>query len=1446
MFKKVISLWIVFLLWVMMIPQVSAEEDIRIYVSVSGNDANNGTEQAPFATIKRAQEEARKYTSGTMTSNVEVIVGEGVYLQNETLRFTEEDSGNNGFRVIYSGVNYPVISGGKKLTGFVKTKEGFWRTKVSDVSVMRELYVNGKAAYRASTEREITAEGIYDDPATTYQNDGLIFSRDVLGLYENAEDMSFRWGVGWKHQEMRASKLIPHPTKADKVIAVMKQPSFHNAAALPVGSYGVRPEYACRVENAYELLDTPGEFYFNEKTKFVYYYPREGETPGNSQVYAPVLERLVEIKGSKENPVENLEFSGIQFSHATYLLPDRVGSIPGQWSDLQMYDSEEERVPCGALNVEYASHIDFETCIIADMGGIGISMHRAVTDSSIVGSAFYDLGGSAISVSMPTSATDEVCKRIFISNNYITRVSNYYYAFPGVMSYYTQDLTVEHNEVSKVPYTAIGIGWGWSNTVSEDMLARTKILNNRIEEYNMECLDGGAIYVLSRQKDSEMKGNYASESFAPYGAYYFDNGASDFTVENNVAENDINSVFIWTSSNRDIHATNTYSNTTGYTNDGSGTTVETPKTYIKGTPSPEAKRIIDQAGLTAEYSGIKACVPENETYFGRYAYDIYNAVSDALYTKAQLHERYGSGMMQLAQTAVSLAETGTLPGQYSAQKKLILQKRIDAYHAYRQTSGATAKGLMELLISVRHAQKDLEDSLVRYSYEETLQIAEELANGSYSLLNTSAQQTLKNAIESVKAEQTDEYEKLKVLENAIVAFDKQIIKRDIKGFILSEYDLKTHVDSQQKTVTVYAPDWVDLSGVTARVELSQGASASVDFTKAFDLTKPIKVNISRMFVSEKWTIQAEKAENSEGLAENWQNKVGEKPQEKEDALVFAPSDTPYMYQGKTGNKIELDISAEKVSETDGVSLVFLAGSPEESGTDTDRFELKIRKNTIDLYRVENNAKSVIYGGEYVSGKAREEILYTADFIDDIKNAQHILIETSLEELRIRVKVFINDKPLINTLCEVDVCRTAGFFGVYAEAVDMCLSQITVTADANEAAVIRGKNVARGKRVYTECLSESMQTHVTRVTDGVVGGNSYPWVIAKNTETANAWAVVDLGMEYDITSVILYAYGSGGTVQVSNDFDFSTAKTVGTYADAEGAQVLVTDSIGAWRYVRVVPNLGDKPCGLWEMEVCSDSAEPIGENIAYQKPVTVSDAHEWYAGSSLVDGKFSDSGIDSSRWTTNYNSAGAAQECYAIIDLQALYQVTVLEGEVFRSPYTAAGGATVYGSRDGVQYDKIATIDGDGKKTVSVSGNRVFRYIKVVGKDWPGLNWGMWELAVYGAYFGEFDGVSYGFSCAYSYKINNALVSRIPKDGVFSVEVSYTNTDVSKTLIGICAEYNDKNQLISVTAVPIVLEERTASGSFRIPLTVSENTAEFSLFILNEQMTPQTKAKSIKR
>lgn len=371
----------------------------EIYVSLDGSDNAQGTKDAPFQTIAKAQEYVRTI-SDEMQGNIIVNVAEGTYFIDDPLHFTTEDSGKNGYRVIYKGEGRPVISGGVKVGNFEKSEhEGIWKAPFDGVTMMREMYVNDQKAYVASSNRQIVGTGYYDDPKTTYEYDGMYISRSEIGDYENAEDIEFAWQRAWKLSTSRVKDIIPDPENPDQVIALMEQRWWNDVASAAYNDLRGRYDIGFLVKNAFELLDKPGEFYYNKKEKTVYYIPRDGEDMTTAEVIAPKQSRLITFDGRTEDKrVENITIQGFKIAHgAFYGMDDTAGFEIAQQQNVRTSNEAPWTTPA-LIAMDRCENIEFLDNYFFGLGAVGIYMFDAVDGTVIKGNAFSDIADAAVAI----------------------------------------------------------------------------------------------------------------------------------------------------------------------------------------------------------------------------------------------------------------------------------------------------------------------------------------------------------------------------------------------------------------------------------------------------------------------------------------------------------------------------------------------------------------------------------------------------------------------------------------------------------------------------------------------------------------------------------------------------------------------------------------------------------------------------------------------------------------------------------------------------------------------------------------------------------------------------------------------------------------------------------------------------------------------------------------
>ncbi len=523
----------------------------EFYVSENGSDDAEGSRENPFASIGRAKEAAAEI-SDNMDGDIIVNIQPGYYQLDKTEIFNETHSGKNGFNIIYRGTNIanpPVISGGTKITGWEPMGNGIWKAS-APIEDTRTLYINTYPAQRAHSKYKYTCAEMYTAPGSKYEYDGiLVKSKNFPDKFEHPEELELCWPLFWTYQRTPVQDVID---EGEYTKILMDNPCLHNA--VNIGSYvGIEPAKGALfvIENAMELLDEPGEFYFNKTEKMIYYYPFEAEDLTTAETYCGTTEFLIKTVGSDlDNKVENLIFENLDFRYGAWNDASVRGVVVNQADELasdKMNTGKWDKTCLPAqFEIEYAKNITVKDCKFISLGSGGISMFNAVSDSKVIGNVFRDISGTAVIIGsyqhdMTIPEGEERVKNIEVGHNVIRRVANEFYGSCGISIYWPQKVQVHNNEIMDVPYSGMTVGWGWSVNKVPDC-SDIIISANRIMNVNDTCRDGGHIYTLGTLKNSVIERNHLVKSHDYRGGLYLDAGSSYLTLKENVIED----VELWT------------------------------------------------------------------------------------------------------------------------------------------------------------------------------------------------------------------------------------------------------------------------------------------------------------------------------------------------------------------------------------------------------------------------------------------------------------------------------------------------------------------------------------------------------------------------------------------------------------------------------------------------------------------------------------------------------------------------------------------------------------------------------------------------------------------------------------------------------------------------------------------------------------------------------------
>ena len=212
------------------------------------------------------------------------------------------------------------------------------------------------------------------------------------------------------------------------------------------------------IENVFEELDAPGEWYLDKGTGILYYFPQEGMDLLQAQVEVPLLQNVVRFLGSQEHPISDINLDGFRFAHTSSTFLETY-SIPSL-SDWSIYRG-------GAVFLEGARNCHISNCFFDAVGGNAVFMNLYNRGNSVSGCKFVETGDSAICFVGSQELTSGT-QRSFpfecqVENNLIHDCGVFGKQIAGVYISRAKCITAGHNEIHNMPRAGICIGdstWG--------------------------------------------------------------------------------------------------------------------------------------------------------------------------------------------------------------------------------------------------------------------------------------------------------------------------------------------------------------------------------------------------------------------------------------------------------------------------------------------------------------------------------------------------------------------------------------------------------------------------------------------------------------------------------------------------------------------------------------------------------------------------------------------------------------------------------------------------------------------------------------------------------------------------------------------------------------------------------------------------------------------------
>ena len=504
----------------------------EFHVSPNGNDTNTGTQAKPFATLERARDAIRELKqAGPLKEPVTVRLQAGTYPMAQEVRFGPEDSGTAACPITYTAAEGAavVLDGGRRITGWKKHDDKLWVAELPEVASgtwrFRQLYVNGQQRVRARTPNTgyLRVAGCPEGTPKTahYHKDCQSFQfspGDIRADWANLSDVEVIVYHFWTDSHLpiktvdTVSNLVTFVHKAGKTFT----DDFSEDGARYI------------VENVFEGLDAPGEWYLNRRTGQLFYFPMPGEDLARAEVVAPFSPAHLRLEGNpaERRYVEHLRFRNLTFVHSRFELP------PGNSNDQQGSAS----VPA-TVTLRGARYCAFEQCRFSNLGTFAFDVMAGCEENQLIGNEIAQVAAGGIRINGGTDRTPpwERTRNIRVTDNWLHHYGRDYPSAVGMLLMHTEGNTVAHNHIHDGGYTGVSVGWVWGYT-------RSVSQNNRVEFNHIHHIGGvlsdmGGIYTLGVSPGTVIRNNHIHDVDANhYGGWgiYHDEGSTHLIVENNV------------------------------------------------------------------------------------------------------------------------------------------------------------------------------------------------------------------------------------------------------------------------------------------------------------------------------------------------------------------------------------------------------------------------------------------------------------------------------------------------------------------------------------------------------------------------------------------------------------------------------------------------------------------------------------------------------------------------------------------------------------------------------------------------------------------------------------------------------------------------------------------------------------------------------------------------
>lgn len=293
------------------------------YASPDGR-GSTCSQAAPCA-LTEAQVKVRALAP-SMSGDIDVDLLGGTYRLASTFRLGPQDSGRNGHEVVYQAApgQQPVITGAERVTGWSEydASKGVYRAAVAKGTQSSQLFVDGARAQRARSA--LNPSGF------TLTGSGFVTADPSYASFTNQSRTQVVDDNDWKQMRCPLASITATSSGGSSLNVNPACFADNNTdvpnASFPFNGNGLPALNGISwIENAYQLLTQPGQFYLDSAAGYLYYIPLPGQNMASADVELPQSQELVDLSGTPGHLAPQLyNASGVTYAGSWSASTDRA------------------------------------------------------------------------------------------------------------------------------------------------------------------------------------------------------------------------------------------------------------------------------------------------------------------------------------------------------------------------------------------------------------------------------------------------------------------------------------------------------------------------------------------------------------------------------------------------------------------------------------------------------------------------------------------------------------------------------------------------------------------------------------------------------------------------------------------------------------------------------------------------------------------------------------------------------------------------------------------------------------------------------------------------------------------------------------------------------------------------------------------------------------------